>query len=440
MKVSRRIFWGGRLPPVSIKAFLYGPVAATATVALSIVAFEFNLTTRSQDERTREMLLADDAVVQNFLQEWHELPRNQNELRLHARKLGQRMNAYDAWGERIEYLPLDRENYSLRSFAADGLQNRPNETPDISVLHWGPDGERGLKYNSQAAAEHRRPSAVLLAGASDDEEKWTAKIFLEPQTGTKRLVVRSERQKNLYMVAIHDRVEEFFWLPNQQKIVFTASHSSRYTDGLYVWDLLTDETEELFTLEQQQAIMGPNSAHNSLYLALSFVSATNPPQVGVFMVPARQQKLNPKTFFQPKNLHVFILDKSIKHIQPPAEVAKNTIFHDTEFLGSMTVIQDGAGSALQKAWLAMPLGGDWEKRVLEWQDFTAANLKSVLAPYAILGLSMFYEDAAAVAEVDSKEKKAFIELGAEMGKSLSASVGAPGYLQAIGFWQGDPKN
>lgn len=295
--------------PVPIKTILYGPVAALVTVALCVALFEFDVTLCSRDDRTRKMLLADDVVVQGYLQEWRELPQNRNELRLHARHMGQRINSYDAWGERIEYLPLDPEHYSLRSFGADGMQNRPNEALDLGVFHWGLEEELGLKYNAQDAVAHQRPSAVLFAGATDAAGKWTAKVFLDPKTGIKRLMVRSESQKNLFMVANHDGVEEFLWLPNQEKIVFTASHSARYADGLYVWDLLTDEAEELFTLEKQQSLLGPNSVPTAMYLALSFVRATNPPEVGVFMVPATQERLNPKAFFSLKIFKFLFLIK-----------------------------------------------------------------------------------------------------------------------------------
>lgn len=424
---------------VSVKSFLYGPVAAMITIALLIGAYEYRVSPWSRVQITTDMILENDTIVQNHLRVWGVVPETLNELRLFARENGRRLNSYDAWGERIDYLRLDPVNYLIRSFGEDGIQNRPNSDVDLGVSHLGPLEPQGLQYNAHEGVAHPRLSAVLFAGSSDDSGKWAAKIFVDPMSGAKHLIVRSQQQKDLVMMANHDGVEEFLWLPNHEKIVFTASHSLRYPDGLYVWDLKTDDFYNLFNEEQGGATIEMNGEQKRLHMALAYVTATTPSQIGVFEASAVQSRLDPKKFFHPQSLHVFILDQVIKHIRPLPDAATKASVHDTEFLGSMTVVQGGTGTAIQKAWLGLPMGGDWEESMIAWQDFAAQHSKTQLAPYAVFGLSIFYSDAAAVAGLASKEGKAFAGLSAEMGNTLNSISSAPGYLRAIGAWLAQPE-
>ena len=82
--------------------------------------------------------------------------------------------------------------------------------------------------------------------------------------------------------------------------------------------------------------------------------------------------------------------------------------------------------------------GDWESSMLAWQEFASQNGKTILAPYAVLGLAILYSDAAAVAGMGSKEGKVFAGLSLELGNTLNVISTAPGYLRAIGAWMAEP--
>jgi hypothetical protein len=423
---------------LSLRAFLWGPLAAICMVALWIIAVEKKVILRDPVAATSALILANDGIIQNHLRAWGELPDSLNDLRLFARQNSDRYSSFDIWGERLEYLRLGDGLYTIRSFGADGIQNRPGTPVNPGVAHLGPMVEKGLTYNPREGVAHPRPAVVLYAGADDSAGKWHAQIYFDPRSGAKRLLVRSHANGDLFMVAPHDGVEEFLWFPDEERIVFSASHSDRYEDGLFVWDLKSDESYNLFSLGTEESDGPTGNRQTTRHVALAYVTATTPVEVGVFTAPSTILRLDPKAFFNRKNLHVFVMDKKIKHIKPAENAAQSSTLHDKEFLGSLTLAEGGGGNSLQKAWLALPMGGDWEKSMLAWQEFATQHGKTQLGPYAVLGLAMFYAEAAKVAGVSSKDGKIFSSFSVELGNSLSTMVAAPSYVRAIGAWMGDP--
>ena len=421
------------------KTLLYGPLAAISATVLWILASETNLDVRDPMAATNALIRNDDKLVQNHVRAWGEAPESLNELRLFARQTSSRYGAFDAWGERIEYLRLGKVNYTIRSFGADGVQNKPGHEVDPGVFRWGPMEEHGLRYNPEAGAMQPRPSVVLFAGSDDAGDKWHAKLFADPTSGVKRLLVRRRGERNFFLLAPHDGVEEFLWVPGQDKIVFTASQSARYADGVYLWDLNADESLNLLTVDAGAAALDPGNKQQGFYVAMSSMRDSSPPSVSVFAVPARELLLDPARFFHPSNLHVYTLGDRITHLGPDTEAAKKSTLYDLSFLGTATISPGGEGTALQKAWLRLPMGGDWEKAVLAWQDFASHHGKTQLAPYAVWGLTMFYGDAAKRAGLGSKDGQIFMSYSVELGRALSNMVAAPGYVRAIGTWIGEPR-
>jgi hypothetical protein len=421
------------------KTLLYGPVGALCATILWIVLSEVRLGIREPLSATMALIRSNDKLVQNHVRAWGEAPESLNELRLFARQTASRYGAFDAWGERIEYLRLGKVNYTIRSFGADGVQNTPGAELDPGVFRWGPMEEHGLRYNLDDGAMQPRPSVVLFAGVDDGAGRWHAKLFVDPASGVKRLLVRRRNERDFFMLAPHDGVEEFLWVPGQDKIVFTASQSARYADGAYIWNLDSDEIINLLTIDAGASELDPGNKQQGFHVAMSAMRASNPPSVAVFAMPAREFLLDPSQFFHPAHLHVYTLGEKITHAAPNADAAKKPTLYDLSFLGTATISAGGEGSALQKAWLRLPMGGEWEKAVLSWQDFASRHGKTQLAPYAVWGLAMFYSDAAKRAGAGTKDGEIFTSYSVELGRALSNMVVAPGYARAIGAWMGAPR-
>jgi hypothetical protein len=236
------------------------------------------------------------------------------------------------------------------------------------------------------------------------------------------------------MLAPHDFVEEFLWIPGQDKIAFTASQSNRYSDGLYIWDLNTDEASNLFSLDPEVNDLDPGAKQRRLYVAMSAVSDSNPPAVSVFALASNDFILNPHKFFHPSNLHTFTLGERLIHSKPKVAPKVKGDLYNLDFLGTVTVAPGGEGLPIQQAWLSLPLGGDWEKGVMAWQSFAAQHTKSQLAPYAIWGLSMLYDDAAKREGRSSRTGQILASYGVELGTAMTKLIVAPSYIRSIGAW------
>lgn len=416
------------------KNLILGPLAATVFLIVWISVTHFKLMINDPDQMTTSLIKSNEKVIRNYVRAWGETPSSINDIRLYARQTGALFSNYDVWGERLEYLRLGKVNYTLRSFGADGLQNRPGSALDPGVFHWGLMADKGLRYDEENGPMHARPSVVLFAGADDSQGLWHARLFVDPVSGSRRLLVRSRQKKNLYMLAPHDSVEEFLWVPDQQKIVFTGSQSARYADGLYLWDLAKDEANNLFMLSDDMAELDPGNKQKNFYVALSAVRKENPPSVAVFAQSSDSILLDPRSFFHPSKMHVFTLGERVSHVQPDKNSDNQKTLFSMEFLGFATVRPGGTGNTLQTAWMKLPMGGDWDKAVMVWQDFAAAHGKSMLAPYAVWGISMFYNEAAKVAGERSRNGQIFASYSVELGNALSQMAVAPGYTRAIGAW------
>jgi hypothetical protein len=411
-------------------------LAPALFAALWIVSIERKWMLRDPYVATNALIASNDRLVQNYVRSYGEAPESLNDLRLYARYTANRYAAFDVWGQRLEYLHLGKVNYTIRSFGDDGIQNHAGQEADPGVFRWGPSEPHGLTYDDANGSKQHRPSVVLFAGADDSTGTWNAKLFVDPITGSRRLLVRRHDSNRFFMLASHDGVEEFLWIPGQQKIVFTASQSVRYSDGAYIWDLTTDESYNLFTLDGDKSDLDPGNKQKNLYLALSYVKSGVHPEVGIYATLSNSQLLDPAAFFHEQNLHVFTLGDHVTHVVPKKLTVIKPSDYSVEFLGTGTLQPGGEGSSLQKAWLQLPMGGDWEKAVLSWQEFAEHHNKTQLAPYAIWGIAMFYSEASKAAGVESKNGQIFRSYGIELGRALSSMPVAPGYIRAIGAWIG----
>ncbi len=416
------------------RSLFAGPVLAFTVAILWALSVSSHWPLVRSRTSTLEIIQGLDDLVQLHISEKKKPPQSLSHLRIYAIEKDVRYSFYDAWGQRLEYLPLGQMNYLIRSFGEDGLQNRSNRVPDLGVYQLGENVQLGLKYDDQAGVMHPRPSAILFAGSDDQTGRWHARLFIDPETGERRLVVKDRERKNFIMVAPHDHIEEFLWVPGQLRIVFTAAHSARYSDGLYVWDLKTDQSLNLFALQTDSQDLDPSLKQKSMYLALSSIAASNPPTVAVFAAPAGQAILDPRKFFHTSNLHVFTIGDPARHVKSAAVIPGGGDFYNTDFLGTLTIAPGGEGTMIQKAWLSLPQGGDFEKGLIAWQDFSSRFAKTGMAPYAILGVAMFYQDAAEHSGIKSREGQIFTSYSTELGGALSKMIIAPGYVRGIGAW------
>jgi hypothetical protein len=227
-------------------------------------------------------------------------------------------------------------------------------------------------------------------------------------------------------------------VPGQERIIFTATKSARFADGVYLWDLRSDESINLLALAGDGQDLDPGRQERGFHIALSSTRSGTPASAAAFVTSSQRGQLNPDEFFTAANLHVFELGERPRHILPKIHQGSSASLFNLDFLGTATLSeQAGQGSPVQRAWLRLPMGGDWEKAVMAWQEFAASHGKTQLAPYAVWGLGLFYNEAAG--KSGGANAQIFASYARELGQALSQMPSSPGYMRAIGAWMATPQ-
>jgi hypothetical protein len=381
---------------------------------------------------TQETLRGIDSIIQAYTSKYGEAPPSLNQLRLYSKMRGRPFSSVDSWGGRLEYLRLGKVNYTIRSFGEDGVQNTHLTEPDTGIFRWGQMMRTGLQYDYDVGIRQARPSVVLFAGADDNAREWHAKLFLDPETGSRRLLIRSKKVLNLYMLAPHDGIEEFLWLPEGDRIVYTATGSARYSDGVWIWDLKTDQAWNLLEFNNEAGDLSPTKKAKSLHLALSYVASGVKTSIGVFIAPSSGQGMDAESFFHPMNRFVFEMGSGthFKRIDPTDNSKKEESLFDYEWMGQSALSPRGSGISIQRSWLRLPRAGDWERGMGSWQDFAAEHAQSPLAAYAVWALALFYQDGALAAKKGSKEAIILRGYSMELSLAVSRMIAAPSWMRA----------
>jgi hypothetical protein len=390
---------------------------------------------------TEQIVKADDRLIQRFVRKYQVAPPTMSDLRIFAKLTNRRFQSYDSWGNRLDYLPLGRVNYTLRSYGADGLQNTRFLETDPGVFHWGFLVEKGLRYDFNGT--QTRPPAVVFSGSDDAAQRWHGSIFLDQATGVRRLLVRNRQNEKIYMIAPHDGVEEFLWLPQDDQLVFTASGSARYGDGVWIWDLRTDEIWNLLDTVSQNAGASWLKQTSGFYSALSFVKHEGGvTYIGAFVVPMDRSGLTARTFFSATNLRVFELlgreNARLLELTANLPVAIKFLSNEEAFrddygwLSAQGVLNQGGGTPLQVQWLSLPRTGNWEDAMQIWQDFAARHQTSPLSAYSIWALSQFYRDAS-MAHQTANAKTALVlwSFAKELDLGVKRMLSAPSWMRSL---------
>jgi hypothetical protein len=191
------------------------------------------------EETTNRVLAENHRILQSFVRVWADTPHSAAELAAFSKGSFQ---FFDGYGHTIEYLRLSEENFLLRSFGQDGRQNILFRKADPGIHSLGQIPEGSLVYKPKGEESRWRIYPFpLLEGSFSPNGDWYAQVFADPITAQRKLLVRHS-EKPIYLIARHDFVEEFLWLPNSHSLVFTASMSGSYGSGLYVWDLSSDRS------------------------------------------------------------------------------------------------------------------------------------------------------------------------------------------------------
>lgn len=377
------------------------------------------------------------AYIDEFLKKYQEPPYSLTELRAYVRYLGQELTPYDAFGARIDYARLNQSDYYIRSFGRDGEQNTILKSKDESIASWIPSSAESATYEYPTTLEPMLFPSALVLGSDAPNNLWRARVFIDPREGRRRLIVQHRKETGLLMIARHDFVEEFLWMPSGYAIIYTATSSEHYGDGLYLWNLLDDSTVNLLAEARLTSIL-PMQKSNSFYLSLS--SMTTEPNISFFLSSAADPSLNPSEFFNRKNWYVLKLDEklSVKGVEH-SDGMNDTSYLNNALVANRNIQTNEKLEEIQRKYLQLPGTGPFESAIMSWQDFAQKNAHTPAFPYCLWMIGSFYATAAHYVPAASRDQtpEILLSYGVEMNKALARLYTAPSYLRAIGAFQFD---
>ncbi len=371
--------------------------------------------------------------VNHFAREFKRAPRNLNEIRLFSKANQGIFHAYDGYGHIIEYIPLDQGNYLIRSFGEDEIEFKKGAEPDFILSNLLKETPRGIKALKNEKSTHIGAyNPAVLQGNLSPDGHWHARVYVNTDTGSRRLVLRDRRDNNAIMVSLHDRVEEFFWRDNSDAIIFSASGSHLYKDGIYEWSLSDGRAINLF--DGQLAKFDMHGLTSSKNFLISLAGYNRKSQtIYAFLAIDEGQAISPDLFYSDKALvGVSLLKNDQEEFAIDTPNFNATTFND--FLGQSykqwNQVDKKNISILQKGLLDLPVRGKLDEILNQWTDFTAKQKSNAaLFPYLNLHLAIWYSFAAKNAS--NRESDILRSFGAEFSRTLALDTNAPRYLQAI---------
>lgn len=395
---------------------------------------EFNfggeMRTRSQLRRLQELVAKHKTVAEH-------LPRDIAELRIFALQNQYSFSLYDGFARRIQYETLSKDHYCIKSFGEDGAENTIHSPLDPCVCDLPPTAAEPPLYDYASDAKAQLFPALLLMGARAPMGSLTAEIQVDYDNQKRTLVVRDLNRPEFILTAAHPGIEEFFWLPSGYEIVFSATSSIRYHDGIYVWDLLTNQMRNLLEDFVNDIHVKSNAAEKHFFISLSGIDEGGH-SLYAFIAADQDNSLPPEQFFSKKNLYKISLPKDDRtHVtfDPAFKNKKGDVFESAPIQLTSGVQTGPLGLPVQAIWGHLPTTGPMFSVIDQWQEFSVTYPKTPLFPYSLWYLSSIYADSfRQMAGPQPKQAQTLRAFGMELSKALSRLSMAPSYLRAMSIY------
>lgn len=357
--------------------------------------------------------------IERYQKKYNFLPQSINEVRAFARSNGYKFSVYDALLQRLEYIPLDQENYIVRSFGFDGIENNILRKDDwiISTIN------KSLNYVAfKKHAVSIFTPFMLLQGVLAPNGLVVARSFYNPISFQKILVVQSLRDPNHIMVANHSNIQEFVFLGDlSHKIIYTAAATHRYDAGLYVWDLLSNEREKLFS---QENVSQHPEEHFIILQQSPFMVA---------IVPKERDSLSLLEVAKKEYLYTVSLSSTKINLIRYYRTDDLPI----EELLAIPFLDCSKGTLTQIQWCNLKIEGELNDIVNSWQNFVAQSAKTPIFPYGLWILIHIYNDGIAYLNENHNrinEIDIFRSYAIELLEVLMESSATSAWLKASGWY------
>ena len=384
--------------------------------------------------RTDEILQNGKQTVTEFEAEFGAVPTNLSMLRSFAKLSHESFAPYDTNNQRLDYIRFDDSHYLLRSFGKDGYQNHGKSSDDRMIGRVIAVPKYPYMDTKQNSLRINAFDSALLLGSVSMDKRWYAQLYVDKLTGAKRLVTRDLRRKNHYLIAYHDGIEEFYLLPGTQKIIFTATSSGRYQDGLFLWDLETDTTLDILKAAKT---FSPNISAligdiERLHLSLLKLD-TQSNKLYFLMFPNLYKPLSPFLWIGMSS--IFTLDLGTISGKSPRPLIQEYIPDETySVMKAFWKSSDfpKVGTLTQKKFSRVR-GKNLQKRLELWSSFVKSYYHTPVSGYAtwrwIIDLLEAYSD-----ERYKTVKNQIISNLKQLSELLARDRVAPSYLRSLAHY------
>lgn len=391
--------------------------------------------TKYENKSTEQTLGEAKNVINEFIREEKVTPLNISMIRAFSKTKGLYFSPYDSLGQRLQYIRLSDRHFILRSFGKDGIQNTNFKNTDqiTGVLIKRP--QTAHEFENKKSNSIKSYDPLNLVGSLSPNKKWYAQIYIDRANRKKHLAIRSVKNRNLYMLAPHDNIEEFFWLADSNKIIYTATNSDLYADGIFIWDINKDK---LITIIDSQGKnkLGWQSEASQLLISLAGYQVKNSEIYAYIASSPYEQPVSIKEFLSSDNLY------SIKYNNINSKISINKYdknFKNPDFenefwsLHNSDYILGQRGSPSQRAWRALPFRGNYIDVIKAWEKFATDNIDSPLFFYSNWIIALLYNDSIAVLESENDSNAPMVRgIATDTAFGLANNLYAPTYLRALG--------
>ena len=364
---------------------------------------------------------------------------------------------HDASGNRFEYIRTGFDRFILRSFGSDSVPATSNPGNDDIILESHDsryaggmvltrEGSRGSADADAASLEFFTWPPAAAEGLWSPDGHWLAWIASNPATAERRIVVISEDHQRVLLVP-HDRVEEFLWETgvNEPSLIFTATGSELYDDGIYRWRLAASRPGESLQMESLLEDTTPGSLPGHLNTSGPAGAA---PQKKRWVVALLQSTATTNAIAVPENEllagagHKKLLDAANVLVCPPEgpKCVTDARLHGKQATFRLALDQShrtrGTITPGQRAWNRLPTRGKGTAMIESWRmAMTGArdSAASAIMPY-VLFFNVLLMDQVRATPATNMGPGTLNKLRStteETVRNLLRSQETPRYLQAL---------
>ena len=356
--------------------------------------------------------------VGGFKKKYKQIPDDMGELKAFCLSTDRYLSFKDSSQSDFDYINLNKKDWIIRSFSYDRKENNIFSELDIVKTSFS-DEYSAISYNDFSSLYYY--PFVLLEGYYSANSKFSVKLF---RNKINTLVVREYNDNKFLMTANHDHVDEMLWLPDNEHIVFSATRSTRYADGIYLWNLKNNTIENMLYLSQKMShLIHKKKWHLSLI-------GYNPKNYSLwFYIKENKQKtLDVSEFFSSKSINFIILSGDKKGVYSSKLSSKKIV--PPNYMNRFFDYKNCPNSnKIQESWCNLSLQGSAKESLVKWRKFIDQNPTSSLYPYAIWFFISLHLDL--ISQDPSEEVKNKLQSDALNYISLFEKIGSyPSWVKA----------